>query len=398
MKQQSDIAALVLAAGYSSRMGEFKPLLPVGKTTALDRAVGLFLSAGIQDVRVVVGYRAQDLIPLLDSRAVRWILNEHFEDGMFSSVMTGVSDLGPSIKAFFLLPVDTPLVRRTTVLDILSARELRPADVWYPTFMGKRGHPPLLSTGISSSILEWGGNGGLRGLLQQHELNAVEIEVADEYVLADMDTPQQYQCLLAAMDDYDVPSTAECMVLLSRKMRVDSPIIAHSSKVAQIALHLARELNEKGCNLNEKLIVAAALLHDMAKGQSDHPAVAARTLVEWGYPGVAAIVGAHMDPPTLPSQEISHEEVVCLADKMVLGDRMVTVEERFRNKAETFAGHPAVAAEVSRRLAKILAIRERLCQVLGSPGESLFLPNSTVPKEAPDEGLSPETWRDRVWG
>ena len=392
MKQQSDIAALVLAAGYSSRMGEFKPLLPLGQTTALDRAVGLFRSAGIQDVRVVVGYRAQDLTPLLDSWAVSWILNNHFEDGMFSSVMTGVSDLEPSIRAFFLLPVDTPLVRRTTVLEILSARELRPADVWYPTFMGKRGHPPLLSTGISSSILEWGGEGGLRGLLQQHKSNAVDVEVADEYVLTDMDSPQQYQGLLAAMADYDVPSTAECMVLLSRKMRVDSHIIAHSSKVAQIALHLARELNEKGCKLNEKLIVAAALLHDMAKGQSDHPAVAARLLAEWGYPEVAAVVGAHMDPPTLPSEQISHEDVVCLADKMVLGDRMVTVEERFRNKAGTFAGHPAAAAKVSQRLAKMLAIRERLAEVLGSPVESLFLPYSAVPKEATDEGLSPETW------
>jgi molybdenum cofactor cytidylyltransferase len=257
--------------------------------------------------------------------------------------------------------------------------------------MGKRGHPPLVSMKIRSSILEWRGNGGLRGLLQEWESSAVDVETADEYVLADMDTPQQYEELLAGLADYDVPSIAECEVLLSRKLRVDSRIISHSSKVAQIALHLTRELNKKGCNLNVKLIAAAALLHDMAKGQPDHPAVAARILSEWGYPGVAAVVRTHMDPPTQQRQQISHEEVVCLADKMVQGDRMVTVEERFQNRARTGTDLPAVEARVSQRRAHILAIRERLGRVLGSPVESFFLPDSSVPSEAPDEGLSPET-------
>jgi len=59
------IAAIILAAGFSSRMGEFKPLLPLGEMTIIERAVRLFEQAGTEDIRVVVGYRANDLIPLL---------------------------------------------------------------------------------------------------------------------------------------------------------------------------------------------------------------------------------------------------------------------------------------------------------------------------------------------
>ena len=56
---EQSIAAIVLAAGYSSRMGRFKPLLPIGHATALDRVIDLFLAAGIVEINVVTGHRAE---------------------------------------------------------------------------------------------------------------------------------------------------------------------------------------------------------------------------------------------------------------------------------------------------------------------------------------------------
>ncbi len=102
MAEHDDITAFILAAGYSSRMEKFKPLLPVGPVTVLERSVQLFSNAGIDDIRVVIGHRAEDLKPLLLRLHIRWIFNERFQEGMLSSVQAGVRTLESSKRAFFL--------------------------------------------------------------------------------------------------------------------------------------------------------------------------------------------------------------------------------------------------------------------------------------------------------
>jgi len=67
--------AIILAAGYSSRMNGFKPLLPLGETTVLERIITLFQDAEVSDIRVVVGYRAEDLLHLLRKMEVSSIIN-----------------------------------------------------------------------------------------------------------------------------------------------------------------------------------------------------------------------------------------------------------------------------------------------------------------------------------
>ena len=105
---KGSVSAIVLAAGYSSRMGKFKPLLPLGNKTIIERVVDLFLESGINDIRVVVGYRGGELLPLLKKMGVSCITNEDFEQGMFSSVKAGVKSLDQDLRAFFLLPADIP--------------------------------------------------------------------------------------------------------------------------------------------------------------------------------------------------------------------------------------------------------------------------------------------------
>lgn len=238
MIEHGDITAFILAAGYSSRMGKLKPLLPLGPVTALERSVQLFLGAGIEDVRVVVGYRAEDLTPLLRRLNVRWIVNERFREGMLSSVKAAATSLESSKKAFFLLPADIPLVRPGTVTDLLSANEEHASDVLYPCFFGKRGHPPFISAALRSGILAWNGEDGLRSFLQQSRFRSVDVEVADEHILLDMDSPEQDEDICGRLPDYDIPSSEECMVILTKKFSVGAGVPAHSRKVAQVALTL----------------------------------------------------------------------------------------------------------------------------------------------------------------
>ena len=109
------LAAIVLAAGRSSRMGELKPLLPLGDGTVLGRAVGAFLEIGLTDVRVVIGWRAGEVGAAAAELGVATVENPDWRRGMFSSAATGVASLGNDVEAFFLLPADCALVRAETI-------------------------------------------------------------------------------------------------------------------------------------------------------------------------------------------------------------------------------------------------------------------------------------------
>ena len=73
---QERFTALVLAAGYSSRMMDFKPLLKFGAETVLELVISLLAGTGISDIRVVVGHRAHDIAPILERRNIKWIMND----------------------------------------------------------------------------------------------------------------------------------------------------------------------------------------------------------------------------------------------------------------------------------------------------------------------------------
>jgi molybdenum cofactor cytidylyltransferase len=201
MARHHEIAALILAAGYSSRMGKFKPLLPLGNATVVERCVRLFLETGVKNVCVVIGHQAQDLVPVVERLNVLWTINENFQEGMFSSIQAGVRSLNDSV-AFFLLPVDIPLVRNSTVIELLNAYH-DGLDVLYPCFQGRRGHPPLISNSLFPGILAWKEEGGLRSFLAQHQRRTANVEVPDDNILLDMDTLDQYEkiCKKAEFDE-----------------------------------------------------------------------------------------------------------------------------------------------------------------------------------------------------
>lgn len=91
---------------------------------------------------MVVGHRANELCPVLDRLGVQTIVNPNFSEGMFSSVTAGVKSLLPTVKGFFLLPVDNPIVNRETLEKLQSTFFTTEFGIIYPTYQGMRGHPP----------------------------------------------------------------------------------------------------------------------------------------------------------------------------------------------------------------------------------------------------------------
>ncbi len=370
MRKPPKIVALVLAAGYSSRMGILKPLAPLGASTLIEEAATRFLKAGIEDVRVVVGHGADELTPVLDRFGVRWIFNADYDQGMFSSVLAGVKSFEADVDGFFLLPCDIPLVNPETIRALLSAYNRDDPKIIYPRFDGQRGHPPLIPAAYLREPLSSHYPGGLRALLGRYEPNAMDVDVMDENILLDCDTPSDYRALVERRSREGVPTEGECEALWSR-LKVSEEVIAHSILVAELARMLAVHLNGAGLALSLPLVIAAGRLHDIAKGQPDHAGAGAKLLAETGYPRLGAVVAKHMDIRS-PGPSLDEADLIYFADKWVEEDRLISLEERCEKSLGRYADRPGIRKKIMERFENAGNIGKRIEAFLGRPVEGVI--------------------------
>ncbi|HBC94437.1 MAG TPA: hypothetical protein DCZ10_16440 [Pelotomaculum sp.] len=371
MLKNENISAIILAAGYSSRMGDFKPLLQLGAHKAIEHAIRCFQQAGIGDVRVVVGFRAAEVVEVAKPLGVSAVFNPDFAQGMYTSIQAGVKTLAPGVQAFFLLPVDIPLITPTTVEKMLDCCRLYQHGVVYPVFNGKRGHPPLITTRYKDEIVYGRNRDGLRGILTRHENEAFDLEVEDETVLLDMDTPQDYHHLLSYLKKSSIPTLDECWQMLN-EAGVDERIKEHCCAVAYTALGLAGNLNNAGAGLDEDLILAGALLHDIARREPNHALVGARMLEARGYPLVAEVVGVHMDIEVSDAHPLTEAEVVYYVDKMVKGNVLVSINDRFGAALRKYKDDRRACAAVLKRLRQAERIERKIEEIMDYPYEDML--------------------------
>ncbi len=188
-------AAIILAAGFSRRMGRLKALLPLGERTLADHIIATFVQNNL-DVYVIVGYQGRAVRVGINTAAVTVVENPDYERGMFTSVQAGVRALPAGCPRFFVTPLDVPLVSPATVARLLNEAQRHPDAVIRPTFERRRGHPVLLPVRLGPRVLEWDKPGGLRALLAT-EADAVDVSVPDPHILFDVDIPADYEELLA---------------------------------------------------------------------------------------------------------------------------------------------------------------------------------------------------------
>lgn len=186
-------AAVIVAAGMSSRMGDFKPLLNIGNISIAQRVVATFQQAGISKIVMVTGYNATALERHLANNGIIFLRNEQYETSqMFESAKIGLSYLHGKCDRVFFTPVDIPLFTAATVRSLLESD----AELACPAFNGKTGHPLLISSRLFGKILKDSGEGGLQGAISRVDSPMVKVEVNDRGILHDADTPGDYQKLL----------------------------------------------------------------------------------------------------------------------------------------------------------------------------------------------------------
>lgn len=187
------LAAVVMAAGVSSRMGRFKPLLYVDGQTMAQRVVGYMQRAGADPVVVVTGYNGEKLEEHLSNTGAVFVRNQrYYETQMLDSLLLGLSALDQRVERVLVCPADIPLIKDETIRALLRTR----VDFVRPTFDGTPGHPVVMSTALLQSIRDYEGPEGLQGAIQSLGITPVDVPVDDRGTTLDGDTRDEYAELL----------------------------------------------------------------------------------------------------------------------------------------------------------------------------------------------------------
>lgn len=377
MNPTARMAAIVLAAGTSSRMGASKPLLPLGSASVIEWVISSVSRAGVGDILIVTGHDPDEMASVLDRLRIRHVHNADYETSMFSSVQAGAKALGDDADAFFILPVDCPLVRPEVLKRLIRSYHEANSGILYPSCCGLRGHPPLISSRYRDALLLANSGDNLRSFLERHVDDAADVDVEDPTILMDMDTPEEYQRIrrfaeiINAADRapglrHASPTSEDTLFLLSL-LKVPQHVVRHSQCVTIVGVALAEALKSRMPSLNVDLVRSACMLHDMARTQRKHAVVAQNMLNSLGLCRLASIVGSHMVMPheTLESPLLTEEELVYLADKLVIEDKIVTLDERTAYALREHGQDAASLEGVRTRMRTAQIISQKVESILG---------------------------------
>jgi CTP:molybdopterin cytidylyltransferase MocA/HD superfamily phosphodiesterase len=346
-------------------MGDLKATMPLGTSTVLEQSLELFRDCGVEDLVVVTGHRSEETGAIAGRAGAKVIHNPKFGSGMYSSIRIGVRHIAKRSNGFFLLPVDIPLVRPGTLRLLIRSFKASSTRIAYPTFDGKRGHPPLIARDLISTILKNDNQkGGLRSLLSKIEhkkpKQIVEINVPDANILFDMDTPEDYISGLHRFTRLGYPTMQECAIILKLYPMPEKGLV-HARLVANIAKVFCQAIIQNGKRiLDPELCRVCGWLHDIAKGKPNHEQEGGRLLRNLGFGRAAEIVAAHKDLDWLPGELITEKEIVHLADKLAHGGKVVDIKVRFEEKLAIHKDNPEAVEAIRRRYEKARQLGEAI--------------------------------------
>jgi len=194
------VAAVVLAAGQSSRMGgRNKLLMDVEGAALVRRTAAAVLSAGVSDVIVVTGHEPEKVRATLEGLEVRFVHNPRYAEGLSTSLLVGIDAVQPDASGAVVCLGDMPGIAAAHIDRLIAGFDPDAGrEIGVPTHRGKRGNPVLWGRRFFQEMHEISGDVGARHLIGANESLVYEVEFDDTGVLMDLDTPRQWEDFLAA--------------------------------------------------------------------------------------------------------------------------------------------------------------------------------------------------------
>lgn len=344
---------LIAAAGRSSRMDGFKPLMELNGFPMIQMTVQSLKNAGVEKITVVTGCRSGEMAEVLLPLGVDVTENvDYASTDMLHSIRLGLDRVKDADGVFFL-PGDVPMVSPES-LGMLkkAAGEAEPEiQAIQPLVSGRAAHPPILLPSSYERIRDYAGEGGLSGAFASMQVKQVELR--DEGALADADYRADFERLQAYAGRHRGISAGLCEQLLD-EAGTPEHIRAHCRAVGELAAELAESLTAHGACLDVELCRSGGYLHDICRLEPSHETAGGIFLRDRGYTALAEVVEKHRGFAEEPVSICREWVIVCLADKLVQETARVSPEIRYRKALEK---HP-----VKDRILRDLRILHRLME------------------------------------
>ncbi len=198
----SVLSAIVLAAGFSRRMGdENKLLLPFGQHSVLQETLSQVCASNVAEVILVSGFQSTAIVNSLDTSGITIISSKNFHEGMTRSIQQGVRAAANTSKGYMICLGDMPLIQTREYNLLLEAfgEEYRknPETIILAEFQGRRGQPVTFSAHYQQAILDHREMNGCKTIIENNEGNVFTVEMPGDNICRDIDTPAEYQNALS---------------------------------------------------------------------------------------------------------------------------------------------------------------------------------------------------------
>lgn len=189
------IAAVVLSAGESSRMGRPKALLPIDGQTFIEKIAAALKQAGLEKIIVVLGYNAEAMRQKIAHLPVTILVNSDYQKGQLASLQVALRHLlaDESCRGVLVHLVDHPYINADLVKLLMERFENSGKSIVVPRFNGKRGHPVFFARSLFDELLNAPMDQGAKAVVNAHREETLEVDTAHEGITVDIDTPELYR-------------------------------------------------------------------------------------------------------------------------------------------------------------------------------------------------------------
>jgi molybdenum cofactor cytidylyltransferase len=199
-RRESGVSAVVLAAGMSRRMGTPKQLLLLAGETILERTLKNVRASAISEIVLVLGFAADSVekeisIDRVKMDRVKIVHNQDYQQGMGTSLRTGLAAVDTRSNAALIVLADQPFVSPQTLDQLIACHQETKPQIIIPMYKGFRGNPVLLDRSVFAELQSLTGDVGCRAIFGSHTEDIRKLAVEDIGILLDIDSQEEYQKL-----------------------------------------------------------------------------------------------------------------------------------------------------------------------------------------------------------
>jgi len=191
------ITCILLSAGSSTRFGSPKALATFRGVPIIEHLQKQLLNTKIDEIIVVLGAHVDKIKPLiLNHKRIKVVYNKDYNFGQTSSFKIGLNNVNPNATGILLFPIDFPLIKPTTVDQLIDLFTKDKPRILIPTFNDRKGHPPVFHISLKQDFLGLDYTGGVNSIFHQHEDETKFVPVKDAGVIKTFNTKEELESIL----------------------------------------------------------------------------------------------------------------------------------------------------------------------------------------------------------